>query len=41
LIKSKEKASSSDKSRGRRAYIAWEEYEESSTKSDSENDEIA
>ena len=41
LIKSKAKASSSDKSRGRRAYIAWEEDEESSTKSDSENDEIA
>ena len=41
LIKSKGKASSSDKSRGRRAYIAWEDDEVSSTKSDSEDDEIA
>jgi len=41
LIKSKGKTSSSDKSKGRRAYIAWEEDEESSTKCDSESDEIA
>jgi len=41
LIKPKGKASSSDKSRGRRAYIAWEDDEVSSTKSDSENDEIS
>ncbi|MCH88300.1 phytoalexin-deficient 4-2 protein, partial [Trifolium medium] len=41
LIKPKGKASSSDKSKGRRAYIAWEDDETSSTQSDSENDEIA
>jgi hypothetical protein len=41
LIKSKGKASSSDKSKGRRAYIAWEDDEVSSTKRDSENYEIA
>jgi len=41
LIKSKGKASSSDKSRGRRVYIAREDDEISSTKSDSESDEIA
>jgi len=41
LIKSKGKESSSDKSKGRRAYIAWEEDDISSTKSDSESDEIA
>ena len=40
LIKSKGKTSSSDKSRGRRAYIAWEDDETFSIKSDSENDEI-
>ena len=41
LIKSKGKASSSDKSKGRKAYIAWEDDEVSSKKNDSENDEIA
>ena len=41
LIKSKGKASLFDKSKGRRTYIAWEDDEVSSTKSDSENDEIA
>ena len=41
LIKSKGKASSSDKSKGKRAYIAWEDNEVSSTISDSENDEIS
>jgi len=33
--------SSSDKSRGKRAYISWEDEETSSTRSDSENDEVA
>ena len=41
LVKSKGKAISSDKSKGRRSYIAWEKDEESSTKNDFENDEIA
>jgi len=41
LIKSKGKASSHDKSKGRRAYIEREEDEESSTKRDFESDEIA
>jgi len=41
LIKLKGKVSSSDKSRGKRAYIAWEDDETSSTRSDSENDEVA
>jgi len=41
LIKSKGKASSSDKSKGRKAHIAWEEDEVSSTKSDSESDETS
>jgi len=41
LIKSKGRARSSDKSRGRSAYIAWEDDKVSSTKRDSENDEIA
>ena len=40
LIKSKGKESSFDKSKGRRAYIAWEDDGVSSTKSDSQNDEI-
>ena len=41
LIKLKGKASSFDKSRGKRAYIAWEDDETSSTQSDSENYEVA
>jgi len=41
LIKSNGRARSSDKSKGISAYIAWEDGEASSTKSDSENDEIA
>lgn len=41
LIKFKGRARSSYKSKGRSSYIAWEDDEASSTKSDLENDEIA
>ena len=40
LIKTRGKSKSSDKSKGRRAYIAWEDEDTSSTRSDSENDDV-
>jgi len=41
LLKTRGKSNSSDKSKGRRAYIAWKDEETSSTRSDSKNDEVS
>jgi len=41
LLKTRGKSNPSEKSKGRRAYIVWEDDETSSTRSDSDNDEVA